>query len=382
MIKEKLYFPNLNGIRSIAALLVIIHHTELFKSFYTIDGYFGKSAFIDVIGHLGVVLFFVLSGFLITYLLLMEEKTTNRISVKKFYIRRILRIWPLYMLIIILALFVLPQLSFFTVPGFSKDFVLDNLPLKVALYFTFFANLVLSIFGLIPYASQTWSIGTEEQFYLVWPVIMKFVKKKRLLLMVSIIVLYSFVPIIINSRYFGFYEYKGVITSFWNGFTIDCMAIGGFYAVLSFQGNKLLKILQNQYFFYFVLITTITLIIFGYSFPKFHDESYAVLFGIIIMNFAVNKQIVISLENKLLNYLGKISYGLYMFHPIAIVIALKICLYTNLLSNYFIYPLSILLSILLSGLSYRFFEKKFLSYKVKFSSIISGDNSRTEIEKQ
>src|SRR5688572_27055191 len=111
MDKQKIYFPNLNGLRFIAAFLVIIHHIEQLKSFSNIDNYWGTVPFIDIIGKLGVVLFFVLSGFLITYLLLAEERSFKRISIVKFYIRRMLRIWPLYFLIILLAFAVLPGIS-------------------------------------------------------------------------------------------------------------------------------------------------------------------------------------------------------------------------------------------------------------------------------
>ena len=98
---KKVYFPNINGLRFIAALLVIIHHTEQIKDILGLSNYW-STPIIRSIGGLGVLLFFVLSGFLITFLLLDEESTTGTISIKKFYIRRILRIWPLYYLILIL----------------------------------------------------------------------------------------------------------------------------------------------------------------------------------------------------------------------------------------------------------------------------------------
>src|ERR1700741_1236659 len=100
MDKQKIYFPNLNGLRFIAAFLVIIHHIEQIKSILHLPNYLGRIPCISKIGKFGVVLFFVLSGFLITYLLLTEENTFKKISVRQFYMRRILRIWPLYFLIV------------------------------------------------------------------------------------------------------------------------------------------------------------------------------------------------------------------------------------------------------------------------------------------
>src|ERR1700740_1515785 len=98
MNKQKIYFPNLNGLRFIAAFLVIIHHTEQIKSMLHIHS-LAKISFVAKAGKYGVILFFVLSGFLITYLLLAEENTFKKISIRQFYIRRMLRIWPLYFLI-------------------------------------------------------------------------------------------------------------------------------------------------------------------------------------------------------------------------------------------------------------------------------------------
>ena len=112
---ERVYFPNLNGLRFIAALMVIVHHIEQYKSIYGLPNNFSSTT-IQIFGELGVVLFFVLSGFLITYLLLEEESQTNTIAVRDFYVRRILRIWPLYFLIVILALLVLPNIPMFVLP--------------------------------------------------------------------------------------------------------------------------------------------------------------------------------------------------------------------------------------------------------------------------
>lgn len=171
-----LHFPNLNALRAIAALLVLIHHAEQFKDVFKLDNYW-NIPFIQVIGKLGVVLFFVLSGFLITYLLVNEEKLTKKkINVKSFYIRRILRIWPLYYLIIFLSYFIFPYLDILSVDNISTEI----LSIKTFLLYIFMLpNMVLSNFGVVPYASQAWSIGTEEQFYLIWPLLFILFRKKK-----------------------------------------------------------------------------------------------------------------------------------------------------------------------------------------------------------
>ena len=111
----------------------------------------------------------------------------------------------------------------------------------------------------------------------------------------------------------------------------------------------------------------------------FHFEFYALLFGIIILNFASNKKIKISLENKVLNFLGNISYGLYMYHPIGIVLAIVISLSIDLSTNWFIYPISFLTTIAMAWLSYKYFESYFLKLKNRFSYIISGKEVKEEL---
>ncbi|MES2618323.1 MAG: acyltransferase [Bacteroidota bacterium] len=370
MVNEKVYFPNLNGLRFIAAAMVIVHHIEQLKSLVNLDSYWEKIQSIFIIGKQGVVLFFVLSGFLITYLLLSEEKNFKVFNIRKFYIRRILRIWPLYFLIIILSFFVLPNIDFFILPDYGKDVIYDNITLKLFLYAIFFPNLVNAYWGIIPYASQTWSIGTEEQFYLIWPLLLKWIKKYRIVLMVLIVVVYAIINQFFVSSYSDNIPFKIILEPFWTTFRIDCMAIGGLFAILLFKENKYIL---NKFLFYIVIVIAIVLLIKGIYFPYYiHSVLYATLFGIIIVNFAANKKIKISLENRLLNYLGSISYGLYMYHPIGIIISIVIAKSLNFPSNWIIYPLSFSITILMAGLSYKYFESFFLKFKPKFSIIKSG----------
>jgi len=107
-------------------------------------------------------------------------------------------------------------------------------------------------------------------------------------------------------------------------------------------------------------------------------EIYGVLFGIIILNLASNKSSLFTLENNVFKYLGKISYGLYMFHPLAIVISLNTLQYFNLNSFILQYILTIILSILIAGISYRFFESYFIKRKIRFSKVLSGDSVKTK----
>jgi peptidoglycan/LPS O-acetylase OafA/YrhL len=181
-----------------------------------------------------------------------------------------------------------------------------------------------------------------------------------------------------------FLPFKYELTAFWSTFNIDCMAIGGFFAMLYHAQAPLLRLFQNKYLFYFALAFASLMIYQGIYFPilmvndiKFEylfKEFYAVWFGIIILNFATNRDIRISLESKVLRYLGKISYGLYMYHPICIVIVMNIALAFKQTSDWALYPLTLLAVILVAGASYKYFESYFLKFKQKFSTILSGEN--------
>jgi peptidoglycan/LPS O-acetylase OafA/YrhL len=324
-----------------------------------------------------------LSGFLITYLLLEEENQSGSILIRNFYVRRILRIWPLYFLIVILALLVLPNIPLFVLPGYDRAEVYSSLAGKIFLYLFFLPNLVSPLFGIVPYASLTWSIGTEEQFYLTWPVLLKYIRKYRLLLMFLIVLGYLLVARALYSSRTDFLPLKYELTALWSTFNIDCMAIGGFFAMLLHTKSRILKYFQNRYLFYFALALISILLYRGISFPilmvneirfdYLYKEFYALWFGILILNFASNREILISLESRIFHYLGKISYGLYMYHPICIALVLNLLLLVKQTPDWLLYPLSLFTVVLLAGISYKYFESYFLRFKEKYSIVASGE---------
>lgn len=161
MRSKTIYFPGLNGLRAIAAIAVVVHHTTLGLKEFNLDPYIfgslqdGNPRGISLAGY-GVSIFFVLSGFLITYLL-QAEKDVRPIDVKKFYLRRILRIWPLYYLYLIISVITI------IIFGLSLD-------IKPLLFYLFYAANIPFIIGTtLPFISHYWSLGVEEQFYLFWP---------------------------------------------------------------------------------------------------------------------------------------------------------------------------------------------------------------------
>lgn len=379
LLQAKVYFENLNAIRFIAAFLVIIHHVEQLKHFYHYPSHW-ENPFINVIGTLGVVLFFVLSGFLISYLLFKEKEVTGTISIKDFYLRRVYRIWPLYFLIIILAFSVFPFIPQFAIPGLECKRVLAHLAIKLFLFVFFLPNMVLAKFGIVPYASQTWSIGAEEQFYLLWPALNK-KTNNRWLLMLGTIAVYLLVAFALY--FMSNAEPAITFKEFWSLTPLDCMAIGGLFAVIVYQQDdltvKIRKFLFSAWLQWATLITVVVLIGVGVKFPVLHKEIYSVLFGVLISNFAVNPKRIFSMENAVTNHLGKISYGLYMFHVIAIVFCMRLFEKFHLPMNFLLSTAALLLTTIIASVSYRYFESYFLKMKIAHTKILSGDSVKHKI---
>jgi peptidoglycan/LPS O-acetylase OafA/YrhL len=363
MTAAKVRFPNLNGLRCVAALMVIVCHLEQDKMLAGLPNRWESPACFAALGGLGVVLFFVLSGFLITYLLLAEEKAEGSIAVGRFWLRRVLRIWPLYFLTVGLALFILPHLHFLPAAGMERSQVAAHLPAIAFLYLVFLANLVIPRFGAVPFASHTWSIGTEEQFYLLWPLLLKAVRRHRPALLGAVAVFYLAALWALGSPRFDIIPHRALLLEFWRFFNIDCMAVGGFFAALLFQGSRWLKLWMHPALFYATLAASLGLAGAGLRFPHLNNEIYALLFGLLILNLAANGNIKVSLENRILDYLGRISYGLYMFHPLGIAAALALARYAGATGDFVVYPLTLAFTAGTAALSYRYLETPFLRRK-------------------
>ena len=135
--------------------------------------------FISKIGNYSVICFFVLSGFLITYLLLSEKRQTGAINIRAFYKRRVLRIWPLYYLIIFIGFCLLPILNHYFPTDAQHVYPnqISNLDFSSIFLFLFMlSNFTIAYYRPVAGASQTWSVSLEEQFYLIWPWLLAFIK--------------------------------------------------------------------------------------------------------------------------------------------------------------------------------------------------------------
>lgn len=383
---SKVFFPSLNGLRFIAAFVVIIHHLEQIKLFFGLPSLFFRWHFIKIVGELGVTLFFTLSGFLITYLLLAEKEKFNTIHAKAFYIRRVLRIWPLYYLIIILGLFVFPHISFFNIPVYTEG-VYYKFSTKVFFYAILFPNIVNNLYAYMPFMAQSWSIGVEEQFYLIWPWLVRW-SKNYLTVLASIF----FGLILITNILYFFADLSPDIShtsmstkavtfayKFFALMRISCMAVGGIGAVLLYNSNmKVLRPLFLPMTQITVVGTVLFMMFLGVEIPRVNHEFYALFFIVIILNLAGNPKTLFNLEYKWMDYLGKISYSIYMWHGVAIICGLHIARYfypnlDNAPANIIYYVSTFVLTFLIASASYEWYEKRFLRFKHLFAKIKSGN---------
>ncbi len=391
---NKVFFPGLNGLRFIAAFVVVIHHLEQIKLFFGLPSIFYAFPVIKIMGELGVTLFFTLSGFLITYLLLVEKERFKTVAVKDFYIRRVLRIWPLYYAVAIAGLFILPHIPFFDIPTYTATYTY-KFGVKAALYFLLLPNVVSNLYAYMPYLAQTWSIGIEEQFYYVWPWIMKFTKRYMTVLL-SII----FGLIIITSVLSHFANHADDISQssnsvktitlaykFFRMLRISCMAIGGIAAYMVYSLNaRVLSFVFSRTTQLVNYAALLILIFFGIEFPLASHEIYSVLFAIVILNVSSNHTSFLKLENKIVNYLGKISYSIYMWHGIAIIIGLHLARFFNpslnsLLGNAIYYISTFGITLALAAASFTYFETPFLKFKHLFAKVDSGNDIKVKSEK-
>jgi peptidoglycan/LPS O-acetylase OafA/YrhL len=357
---KKIYFENLDRWRFLAALAVISSHyvTVFDESDPALNQFLRIILTMDGSGaEVGVSFFFVLSGFLITWLLLQEKTDTGRLAIGKFYMRRILRIWPLYFLSVAIGFVLVPAVLGSTYQEIAnwKWYALFLANWDQILHWkNQFPNPLLGVH---------WSVAVEEQFYLIWPWLL-FFNTRRFPLFAGLIAIVSIT-----------FEWKYSFPTH----TISCLhdlAIGGITGYLCFWNKerivRILNRIRVQEIILVYLIGTLLVIskfqlsvhvpVSTYILRTFH----ALFFAFIIVDQSFNTRDILKWLPWWFLYLGKISYGLYLLHPIALFMA-----YTFLpdpwRTFWLQFPLVIIFSIVLSTLSYHFFEMHFLKLKKNFN---------------
>ena len=369
------YFENLDALRFVAFFVVFTHH--IFGVLYFKADNVYASEFINrclMNGNLGVNFFFVLSGFLITYLLLKEKQATETIRVRNFYLRRALRIWPLYFLVLLISFYIIPACG-----GYK-----GNPKINHGLYFLFMGNVDLVKHGVGNFlVSVLWSVSIEEQFYLFWPIFMLFVPFKHLFKFLALVVILS-----ISFRLWGHTgKTENLMLSYHTLSCIYNLAIGGIIGYLAMNGQMIEKFKKmSRLLIVCVYIAGITLIIIqkdilllqekgSYSIEAVLPLFYALFFAFIILEQVFAERSLFKMGRiPFFTKLGKISYGLYCFHMIMIYILMnRLTAYKFNTGNpggllFFLESTAAFaLTILVSWLSYRFIEKRFLNYKSKIA---------------
>ncbi len=347
--EERLHFKGLNGLRAIAAIAVVISHIQL--PYFQFNYLWPK-----MIGSYGVTVFFTLSGFLITFLLLKEKEKTT-ISVRKFYIRRILRIWPLYFAYLIVILIII----YLEAP--------EKLPGTLPYYLFFAANVPFILDTTLPHLSNYWSLGAEEQFYLFWPWVIKKFKNIFKVILIFIVVLFVLKAL----AFFISLKYKTVIPVLILDYTrFECMAIGGLGAYLFLKKNKIFIWLTANRFTEILCWVYLCLTASSKHLWFINQDGVSLVTLCLIVNLNLNTKPIITLENRVYNFLGRISYGIYIVHPL-IIYALKLLLpklnVSPAVETAISFFSTMLLTVFFAWVLYEFFEKRFLLLKERFTVI-------------
>ncbi len=356
-----IYFENLDGLRFIAFLSIFLHHGIYTQSQDVAQSpVFKATEFLTAPSYLGVPFFFCLSGFLITYLLCNEWKKFGEINVQKFYLRRILRIWPLYYAVIIFGFFVFPFLrSLFGLADYIEPAHLTN-------YALFLSNFD-QLYNGEPYGAGlgvTWSLAVEEQFYLVWPFLFAVLKPKNLWAL-------SFLLFVLSSVLMEFFDVSYLHTL---GSMSD-ISVGCFMALsIQLKKEKLHWLIQRSKLQIIgIYLLGILHVYLHANFQIGHRFITSLFMGFVIFEQCFCKHSFIKMKRfKTLSFIGTFTYGLYLLHTICNFISInvleKIGFTGTVFSDLFIFPaLSFVLSIVLGYLSFRFFESPFLRLKTKIA---------------
>lgn len=358
---KRTYFPGLNTIRLYAAFCVVFGHTAEYPPEM---GYVFATAlpsqlnFIILTGYEAVSLFFVLSGFLITYFLLDEYSVTGTIAVKQFYIKRALRIQPLYGLITLLTL-VVPIVVHPSDIGLLAIVVLSP-------------HLAMHSLGA---AFHLWSIGVEEWFYLALPPLLRRISVPALAL--SVIGLRLLLAIAIPDLMLGNpYAGNGMITL--HALRFECMAIGALGAWMLINRHWLLKWIYRAELPNLAMLTVIILLNFPGGGVAFNLVSSCV-FLVFILNAATNPNRKLSLELPIFASWGAVTYGVYMYHPLVLRLIAAALVRIGLQNDVLLYIAVGVAVLVVALVSHRVFELPIMRWR-KFGSaemtpIIGHDRS-------
>jgi peptidoglycan/LPS O-acetylase OafA/YrhL len=316
---------------------------------------------------LSIDVFFILSAFLLTWLGINEYKTTGNFSFINYFIRRALRIWPLYFLLMLFTFGLLPYLS-------SSLQVPVTLPPAVY-YLLFVSNFYLE--GHVYFFKFLWTLSVEEQFYIIWGLCLVFFQKRLMAcvwVFTGVSIAYT-IYAICNEIYHDFHTLT---------YLID-FAVGILAAVLMHRGHPVIeyfkKISARNAVAFFLSVPVIFFLIFCITYitpPAFAPwldllgrYIFIIYIGLVIIEQMVNQHSILNLKSqKFIIYTGKISYGLYCFHGFTLTFGLFILDRLHIsLPGIVQILLFFAINFMIAAASYRFIEKPFLRFKNKLRRI-------------
>lgn len=360
---ENKRIKELDGIRGIAALLIITWHygtSQLVNNHSLIAGYFRVAT---TYFWTGVDLFFILSGFLLGGILLKNKLSKNYF--KTFYVRRICRIFPIYYLVLIVV-FVICFLGI----GYSTDWWFnDKIPYWPYLFYC--QNIFIAFAETLGnrWISHTWSLGLEEQFYLILPLLIYFLNRKYLVIVLSICVLAA--PILRHISGNWFQTFNLIY------FRFDSLFSGVLIAV-AMQSEKVVSFFKRYNNLFTVILFLLLLLSILFSLNKIHlnylssNSWFALVFANFILVVLTNSKNIFAIicRNKILVKVGVISYGMYLYHPV--VAGLMHFIFKNQtprmmnISDLILTVLSFIITIFIAHFSFKYFEKRGINFGHKF----------------
>jgi len=343
--KDSAYFPSLNGIRAICALMVIKIH---------VHWSFGSGSSMLDRGFLGVDMFFIISGFLIVTLLLRERDANGRIDLKQFYIRRTLRIFPIYYLLV--AILLLIALGSYGHSSKTWDLYKWSFPV-----FLLYLQDFIPVFMGVLY--HTWSLAMEEQFYLVWPSVEKFVRRAWVVpLLLALLLLnqlcnFNVFADALTALYGPEGPRRPVFLITFAPILLGVLAAHAMHHPRS--GLALTALLGNRwmpplFLALAMLVCEYTATLRGLPYACVH-----LLFGLALLAMVINPRGVFSrtLQSRPLFYLGSISYGIYLYHTMIIWLFERLCESRHLHpAPWLQFAVVATLAIAVAGVSFRYLE--------------------------
>lgn len=354
--KNAFYLPWIDGLRAVAALSVVVHHGPTLKS---------VPAFKNFLGWFGVDLFLVLSAFLLSRLLQMEYAATRTVDVRNFFIRRILRIWPLYFFFVTSSL--IYALSEHTMSG------RDAFGWFLA-HVTFTQNLAASIhsYSPFPFAAHLWTIALEEQAYLLMPLFIgAYLRKadprwltKALIAAVIFFVMMRLSVVLLGRKHpYVWVSPLRADTFLFGIFMGLCTSVG--------EGAK-----RKARLLILASTAAATALAIWVSVPGLSEVAEVIdypLMGVVccLLILAVEQVPLAAraLGTKPLRHLGKISYGIYVFHLFGFWVAAKIIGHFGTTAPSVQLGICIATTLLLAETSYRLLERPFLLLKERFTVV-------------